>query len=390
MRKIKVALIGTDWNQNEERRKNNQFGGVTYYRLYQPYKFAKEEFDIDFWNANMQKEAEGKKTEQFYNEFVSRYDVVVTKMIDNPQAAIALVSACKQNGVVLIVDIDDNLFEVRPDQPGYETYYPGSQKRAFAQAYLSYADVIICSTKPLQEYLKEYFSKFDFEDAEYQAIETFPNTIDLEEWDKIPNSSKNQDKIVIGWTGSITHNADLEIIFPAIAHCLKKYKNVHFEIGGGLTLENQKKLIATIDLPPEDKLKISFKGGTHSWDGYPGFLKSMQWDIGIIPVQDDPFNHSKSHIKWMEYSLCKIPSIASKVYPYYMPIDGVDTIIDGETGILAKDNEWIEKLEFMIENPAERERIAKNAKVAMENWRAEKHIAKWVAIIKGATKDKLE
>ena len=74
MRKIKVALIGTDWNQNEERRKNNQFGGVTYYRLYQPYKFAKEEFDIDFWNANMQKEAEGKKTEQFYNEFVSRYD----------------------------------------------------------------------------------------------------------------------------------------------------------------------------------------------------------------------------------------------------------------------------------------------------------------------------
>jgi glycosyltransferase involved in cell wall biosynthesis len=54
----------------------------------------------------------------------------------------------------------------------------------------------------------------------------------------------------------------------------------------------------------------------------------------------------------MEYSMMQMPTIASRVYPYFMPIGGKDTIRDEDTGILCKKNDWYDALEYAVEHPS--------------------------------------
>lgn len=95
----------------------------------------------------------------------------------------------------------------------------------------------------------------------------------------------------------------------------------------------------------------------------------MPWDIGIAPLTNSKFNQSKSHIKWMEYSMYEIPTVASKVYPYSKDILGIKTIEDGVTGILCENGEWEKKLSMLIEDEELRRKIGKQAKeYVAKNW----------------------
>ena len=109
-----------------------------------------------------------------------------------------------------------------------------------------------------------------------------------------------------------------------------------------------------------------------------------KWNIGMAPVVDNQFNKGKSHIKWMEYAMCKIPCVASKVYPYYKQIEGLDTIIEGETGFLAIDGlDFYRKLKFLVDNPDVAKRIGENAyNEIVEKWQFDKNIDKLENIIK--------
>lgn len=65
----------------------------------------------------------------------------------------------------------------------------------------------------------------------------------------------------------------------------------------------------------------------------------------------------------------KIPTIASRVYPYFMPIGNKEVIKDGETGLLVKDNEWEKALEDLILNKEKRVKLGENAyNFIKDNW----------------------
>ena len=56
------------------------------------------------------------------------------------------------------------------------------------------------------------------------------------------NLRRNDTNIIIGYfSGSITHNSDLEMIEPAIIKILKEYKNVQLLIFGQLTIPEELK-----------------------------------------------------------------------------------------------------------------------------------------------------
>ncbi len=56
-------------------------------------------------------------------------------------------------------------------------------------------------------------------------------------------------------------------------------------------------------------------------------------DINLAPLVDSIFNRAKSEIKWIEAALV-IPAVASKLGAFS------DMVIDGETGLLATDDQW--------------------------------------------------
>lgn len=354
MQKIRIALLGTDWNANENRIKNNLYGGVTYYRLIKPL-LDLEGYDVEYHGADLQELAKDKDVPQFWEEMMSRFDIFIIKAIDNPEAASPLMFFAQKYGKKVILDLDDNLFEVKPDQPAWEYYKPESPKRAIFSALLSLVDGLFVSTQPLKDYYTKYLKEVFNKEI---PIFVLPNYNDKKDFNFIPGA-KNEDKIIISWIGSTTHFNDLKIVIPAMTRLMKEYLNLEFQLVGGLTHEDAPTLFKDMD---ESVLDRVFCGsGTESWQGYPEFLSKQQWDIGIAPLTQDEFNRGKSHIKWMEYASYAIPCVASRVYPYHMPILEKETIVDGVTGMLCDDKEWYRKLKKLIDNKDLREQIGKNA-----------------------------
>ena len=194
-----------------------------------------------------------------------------------------------------------------------------------------------------------------------------PNYNDINDFHFKP-ADKHEDKIMIGWQGSTTHFDDLKIAMPAIIKIMKKYKNVWVEFLGGIRNDQAAELFK--GFPSKLFKRVKVTGGHPAWDRYPELMSTMKWDIGIAPIIDDEFNRGKSHIKWMEYSMYKIPTVASRVYPYYKDIGELKTIEDGKTGYLAKGTkEWYAKLEELVLSKDKRQEIGENAyNYIKENW----------------------
>ena len=370
-KKIKILFIGTDSGNNDYRKKNNKAGGVSQYRLLNPMKELGQ-YQCDYIGSDFNDGSEGIEMAQWYKQRVEGYDLVISKIIDNPIAASGLRFITEHLGIPLVIDIDDNIWEVKEDNPAYEEYQKGSPKLGFASTYLSLADAVFTSTQPLADYIKNRFSNTKYGS---DKIYVLPNCLDTKMFD-FPKSETDEDKVVIGWQGSITHQNDLKMVMPAIKRLMKEYPNLYLELLGGIT---EKQLPVLFEGFSRNIIeRIACKGGTLAYDTFPELLSQQKWDIAIAPVTEHLFNESKSHIKWMEYAMMRIPCVASNVYPYREAIQGTEVIVDESTGILAKKDEWYGKIKDLIENKRKREIIADNAyNFVISNWDISKHGHKW-------------
>jgi glycosyltransferase involved in cell wall biosynthesis len=74
------------------------------------------------------------------------------------------------------------------------------------------------------------------------------------------------------------------------------------------------------------------------------------FDIGIAPLLDTPFNRSRSNIKVKEYAASQVPWLASAVGPYL----GLGEL---EGGRLVDEDGWFDALDDLICNPSTRQRL---------------------------------
>lgn len=367
MKKPKILMIFTEWAINEYRREHNLYGGTGYYRIIKPAQFLKQWYDVDVVGRDINRF--GSTPNKVWKKIFTTYDLVYPRHVDNPKAASDMLACGEIFGKPVLVDMDDNYKAVRESSPAYEVYYPGSQKNAIVGAVLSLAKGVTVSTEPLKEVYKNL----------NKNIYVLPNCNDINDWQFKPQKW-NDGLIRIGWQGSVTHDEDLEIMTEPIMHIFKKYPNVRWEVLGGITedkVESYKKKFGIF----YNRVLVHF--GIPAWQGWPEKLASLGWDIGVAPLTDNEFTICKSHIKWMEYAMYKIPCIASYVYPYYQDIQKTKTIQHGKTGFLAKNKEdWIKYLELLIENVKIRKRIGNNAyQYIKENWQWSQHIHKWKEVI---------
>lgn len=367
--KPRILFIFTEWAINEYRKQNNAYGGVGYYRTVKPAQALQEKFGDDYEIEIKGKDLMdfGESAAQMWVNICTRYDMIVTKVIDNPQAASNMLAACQHFGVPVIVDVDDDYFNVRPSNPAYELYQPGGKERSVFTALIELADGMFVSTEPLKALYTPHAKRLD----------VLPNCNDVNDW-KFELQKKNDGKIRIGYSGSLTHNDDLDLIVEPMKRILQKYPNVVFEILGAVTPEYLKTFKSKFG-DVADRIEVFY--GTPAWEGYPLLLSKTGWDIGIAPLVDDTFNRGKSHIKWMEYAMYKIPTVASAVYPYHQPIQGTKTIDHGKTGFLIWDNDpekWFQYLSDLVEKPELRAQVGQQAFDHIQNkWQWSQHIDKW-------------
>lgn len=258
----------------------------------------------------------------------------------------------KDYGKPVFFDIDDLVFDtVYTDQLSYTQGLNPVEKGNYDAGVRNYGymlencDGAITSTNQLQEELKKYQSSVllnrNLASDELISISS----------QFLKDYSQVSDVVKIGYfSGSISHNENFELIKPAIKQLLKKYSNVQLHIVGILDI-------------PKDMKPFGNQIVTHDyvdWDKLPALISEV--DINLAPLVDSIFNRAKSEIKWIEAALVKVPTVASKIGAFS------DEVVDGETGLLATDDEWFDKLESLILSLELRQKLAESAyRAVLEN-----------------------
>ena len=350
-------MYRNDHSANVNRKLVDGYGGVGYYRIVKPSQQAKDCTVVGLGIA-----VKGETLEQKWTRIFKEYDIFWTNYYHNPEEASAMYYHRDKFKKKVIIDLDDNYLDVAKSHQLYDKFKETKKDRAFTSTILSFADIITVSTEPLRQKIAEHMKKvYGLE----KKIVILPNMNDIKDW-KYKPAPKHKDKIVIGYTGSNSHYDDLKMCFPAIAKIMDKYPNVYFESMGALGKENLELFTCFSD---DAKLRCDILPSTSTFKEYPEHLASMKWDIGIAPLVDSAFTRCKSPIKFFEYSMYKIPVIASRVYPYYVNSFGRDVITHDETGLLVSPSEWFNALEELILNEDKRKMLGENAyRYVTENW----------------------
>lgn len=336
----------SDYLATPERKKQNTWGGVGYYRIV---NVSKQITGHEVKVIGKEIIEFGDTIEEQWDNVFKEYDVFWTSYFSDDASAAAIFYHAQKHGKKVIVDVDDNYLDVPESNLLYGKFKKGKKDRAYLSAILSLADVLTVSTEPLKERLYNHIKEVH---GIEKPIYVIPNANYIEDWN-YPTVDKPVDKFTIGYTGSNSHHDDIQMVLPAIKRIMAKYSEVHFEMLGAIGINEIKKYLQGYRFTDDMLNRMAMVGATPTFKEYPEHLSKQPWDVGICPLVDTLFTRSKSHIKWIEYSMYKIPVIASKVYPYYFPLaDGKDTIRDGETGLLVKtEDEWFDAIEQLILNP---------------------------------------
>jgi len=344
----------TDFNHHPRRREKNTFGALGYYRTFKPAKMLERDYDVDIVGTEI--DSYGPDFATNWQSIFNQYDMIWIMHYLSESNAATQAFFREQTGKKLVYDIDDNYLDVPESNPVHENFKKGKRNRAILSTSFFFADALTVSTEPLKERLERHF--WDVHHIK-KPIFIIPNMNDIRDWQYTP-APKDPKRTVIGYSGSNSHQDDLLFVLPVIDKLMGKYPDLWFELIGAI--DKNKLHTYFKDFTPKHLERVAMVAYTPTFWEYPEHLAKQPWDIGIAPLVDTAFTRCKSHIKWMEYSMYQIPTVASRVYPYFMELTGRKTITDGETGFLCRtQKEWETKLEKLILDKELRKRIGKQA-----------------------------
>jgi glycosyltransferase involved in cell wall biosynthesis len=202
--------------------------------------------------------------------------------------------------------------------------------------------------------------------CESVPVYVVPNSIDarwfretLRGCDRIPEL---KDKLTIGWCGGTREEIDMAPLAEAWPIIAQRYPEVEFVIQGHIS---DRLYNAT---PAERR-------HTLPWLPLPEYPRAMlNIDIGCCSVGAMGFNHSKSAIKFYEFTLAGAATVVSPTVYGREVTDGHDALV-AETA-----EEWVVALSRLIESAELRKALKRNArKTVMEHHSLENNWWKWPA-----------
>ena len=229
-----------------------------------------------------------------------------------------------------IYDIDDMVFLQHKSKANpYVSFFKGKKKMSYL---MKHAKHVITCTPTLDEYARKFNNN----------TTDISSTINTDTYKPV-NSYKNDHKIVLGWSGSISTSKYLYLLKDVLIKLHTKHDFILRVIGDpkfcidGLEIES---------LPWVEKSEV----------------KDLQKiDIGLYPLPDDPWVHGKSSLKAIQYMGLGIPPIATRIGTTPRVIE------DGVSGFLVtEEKEWVEKIELLINNCNLRKSMGEKARSRVE------------------------
>lgn len=248
----------------------------------------------------------------------------------------ALREASQALALPLFAHIDDDLFDM-PVTVGVERYriarHP-RRVRTLLQS-LAEADRVICATPALAHQLVQRIG--------HGRIGWLENGTAGRPWPRTPGLDGA--RVVIGYMGSGSHGADLEMIAPAL-NAVARRADVRLELFGSIARQGAAEQLAGA--------VVRHPIATGGYGGFKAKLTALGWDIGLAPLQATPYNRCKTATKWAEYAEAGIAVLASDI-EVYRPM------ADAGAALLARPDGWKHALERLIESAALRADLVSGA-----------------------------
>jgi len=159
-----------------------------------------------------------------------------------------------------------------------------------------------------------------------------PTVIDT---DRYLPAATARDDLTIGWIGTHSNYVNFTSILPVLTRLLARFPQIRLEI--------------VADFPPPFSLpRTTFR----RWQADREIADLQGFDIGIMPLEDTPWNRGKCAFKLVEYMAVGIPVVGGAVGANH------EVVRDGETGFLAGDPQsWETALTTLIEDEPLRRRL---------------------------------
>ncbi len=203
-----------------------------------------------------------------------------------------------------------------------------TRRRRFAQM-MEASDFVIAGNEFLRKEVMLYHSR----------VEVIPTAIDGEKYD-LREGRVRKGKMTLGWIGD--HGS---------IHYLEKMRPIFEKIGVRYP-QCELKIVCDTFFNCE-QLRIVKK----SWKAEEEVADLQSFDIGLMPLVEDPWSWGKCGLKIIQYQGVGVPVVCTPV--------GInrDLVEDGANGFwAATDEEWEEKLSILIENQKLRERMGREGR----------------------------
>ncbi len=244
---------------------------------------------------------------------VRRFDVVIVEKELFPFFPASVERILKAIGVSYIADYDDALFH------RYDCHSSDIVRRVLGKkidAVMSHSTMVVAGNEYLAERARQ---------AGALHVEVIPTVVDTDRY--LPRKGILNNIPVVGWIGTPETSRYLKPLLPVFT-ALKKVKQVRFVAVGARS---------------ED-----FKGTpveVWTWSEETEITSIQEFDIGIMPLIDSPWERGKCGYKLIQYMACGLPIVASPV--------GVnrEIVIQEENGLLADTpDEWMQALEHLLQS----------------------------------------
>jgi glycosyltransferase involved in cell wall biosynthesis len=234
-----------------------------------------------------------------------------------------------RTGIPLIYDFDDAIWI--PDTMEVNRCWgflkcPGKTARLCRMA-----SIVIAGNEWLAGYARAY----------NRNVWVVPSTVDTERY-RPRNLIPREGPVIIGWSGSPSTIRHLRIISGALRRVAAAASIELRVMGGDFRLSG---------------VPVSLR----RWSPETEVEELQGFEIGIMPLPDEPWSYGKCGMKALLYMSVGVPVVAS-------PIGVNSTLIqDGKNGFLAaKEDEWVEKLLALVRDPELRRSMGQVGRATVE------------------------
>ena len=262
-----------------------------------------------------------KQNIQFFKD-LRKYDIVFLQRKRFHQPRLGLL---RKRARRIIYDFDDAIMyrNSKAKDPFSQT-----RRRRFVQM-IQASDFIIAGN----EFLKKEVVSLN------TNVEVIPTSIDEDRY-HLKDYENKKERVTLGWIGDHGSIHYLEKMGPIFEKIGTRYPQCELKIVSDIFFDCEKMEVVKKQWRPEEEVS-----------------DLQSFDIGLMPLLDDPWSWGKCGLKIIQYQGVGVPVVCMAV--------GInrDLVEDGVNGFWATtQEEWEEKLSVLIENNALRERMGREGR----------------------------